>query len=205
MRDIFDIDGFSADGTTLPLKNKCVDLVLCTEVLEHMTNPEKAAKELIRIAGKYLIVTVPAANSKKEQNEFVPDYNLIRDGHLHLFTEHDLRNIFGPCIIIGCDSLKMKYINAAYRRIGNIFPSGFAGIIFYLDRVLSKKTKNVRHFIVIKNFDQDGRNKEYDFIMHNNTSLTKLLTKDIYKYARKIKLKSKKRYEFMGYTIAGKD
>lgn len=43
----------------LPYKDNSFDLVLCTEVLEHLDEPEKALKELIRVSSKYLIISVP--------------------------------------------------------------------------------------------------------------------------------------------------
>jgi 2-polyprenyl-3-methyl-5-hydroxy-6-metoxy-1,4-benzoquinol methylase len=35
------------------------DLVLCTEVLEHLDDPAKGLKELVRVAKKYLVISVP--------------------------------------------------------------------------------------------------------------------------------------------------
>ncbi len=35
------------------------DLVLCTEVLEHLDNPRKALKELIRVSNRYVLLSVP--------------------------------------------------------------------------------------------------------------------------------------------------
>jgi 2-polyprenyl-3-methyl-5-hydroxy-6-metoxy-1,4-benzoquinol methylase len=43
----------------LPYKDNSFDLVLCTEVLEHLENPEKGLKELVRVSKKYLIISVP--------------------------------------------------------------------------------------------------------------------------------------------------
>lgn len=43
----------------LPYKDNSFDLVLCTEVLEHLKEPEVALKELIRVSKKYLVVSVP--------------------------------------------------------------------------------------------------------------------------------------------------
>lgn len=43
----------------LPYKNNSFDLVICTEVLEHLENPEKALKELARVSKQYLLLTVP--------------------------------------------------------------------------------------------------------------------------------------------------
>lgn len=43
----------------LPYKDNSFDLVLCTEVLEHLESPEKALKELVRVSKKYLVISVP--------------------------------------------------------------------------------------------------------------------------------------------------
>lgn len=43
----------------LPYKANSFDLVLCTEVLEHMDDPKKALKELVRVSKKYLLLSVP--------------------------------------------------------------------------------------------------------------------------------------------------
>lgn len=43
----------------LPYKNSSFDLVLCTEVLEHLKNPFMALQEILRVSKKYVIVSVP--------------------------------------------------------------------------------------------------------------------------------------------------
>lgn len=43
----------------LPYKDNSFDLVVCTEVLEHLDNPRKAYKELIRVSKKYILLSVP--------------------------------------------------------------------------------------------------------------------------------------------------
>jgi 2-polyprenyl-3-methyl-5-hydroxy-6-metoxy-1,4-benzoquinol methylase len=43
----------------LPYEDNSFDLVICTEVLEHLDEPEKAVKEMLRVSGKYLIISVP--------------------------------------------------------------------------------------------------------------------------------------------------
>ncbi|MEX2007361.1 MAG: methyltransferase domain-containing protein [Candidatus Levyibacteriota bacterium] len=43
----------------LPYKDNSFDLVLCTEVLEHLEEPEKALAEIKRVSKKYLLLTVP--------------------------------------------------------------------------------------------------------------------------------------------------
>jgi ubiquinone/menaquinone biosynthesis C-methylase UbiE len=43
----------------LPYKKDSFDIVVCTEVLEHLDDPGKALQELKRVTKKYLIVSVP--------------------------------------------------------------------------------------------------------------------------------------------------
>jgi len=47
------------DIYTLPYKDNSFDVIICSEVLEHLTDPQKALTELKRITSKYLILSVP--------------------------------------------------------------------------------------------------------------------------------------------------
>lgn len=44
----------------MPFEDKSFDVVLCSEVLEHLKYPENAISELIRVSKQYIIITVPA-------------------------------------------------------------------------------------------------------------------------------------------------
>lgn len=50
------------DIQTLPFKTGIFDLVLCAEVLEHVPNPERAFRELMRVSSKYVLVTLAGEN-----------------------------------------------------------------------------------------------------------------------------------------------
>ncbi len=43
----------------LPYKANSFDLVICTEVLEHLDNPRKALRELLRVSNRYILLSVP--------------------------------------------------------------------------------------------------------------------------------------------------
>jgi ubiquinone/menaquinone biosynthesis C-methylase UbiE len=47
------------DIYNLPHKDKSFDLVICTEVLEHLENPKAALAELKRVAKKNILLSVP--------------------------------------------------------------------------------------------------------------------------------------------------
>lgn len=52
-----DIKQGSAYG--LPYKDNSFDLVVCTEVLEHLDNPKQGLKEALRVTTRYAIFSVP--------------------------------------------------------------------------------------------------------------------------------------------------
>ncbi|EIQ01654.1 methylase involved in ubiquinone/menaquinone biosynthesis [Opitutaceae bacterium TAV1] len=44
---------------SIPYADNSFDTVLCTEVLEHLDNPEHAISELLRVSNRYVVATVP--------------------------------------------------------------------------------------------------------------------------------------------------
>ena len=53
------LDLRTGDIYNLSFSGDSMDLIICTEVLEHLDHPRKALKELIRVSKKYLILSVP--------------------------------------------------------------------------------------------------------------------------------------------------
>lgn len=49
----------SGDVYDLKFKDNSFDLVISTEVFEHLDNPEKALKEIKRVSKKYILLSVP--------------------------------------------------------------------------------------------------------------------------------------------------
>lgn len=43
----------------LPYEANSFDLIICTEVLEHLEDPKKALRELIRVSSRYILLSVP--------------------------------------------------------------------------------------------------------------------------------------------------
>lgn len=73
----------------LPFPDGYFDYVVCSEVLEHLSNPDQAARELKRVCkqGGAIIITTPY----NEQ----PDYK----EHVQMFTESDFYQLFNTRLI----------------------------------------------------------------------------------------------------------
>jgi len=56
-------DKFQASGYSLPFASDSFDLVYCWDFLHHLEEPEKAVKEMARVAKKYLVLFEPNRNN----------------------------------------------------------------------------------------------------------------------------------------------
>lgn len=88
-----------ADICENDLPDKSFDVVTMLEVLEHIPDTEKAVRNAVRLARRYIVVSVP---SKPDDN---PE-------HIHLFTNEDLTNHF---INAGCS--KVKFMSVTNHRV----------------------------------------------------------------------------------------
>lgn len=89
------LHAMNADITAMPLPEKSRDVVTMLEVLEHIPRADKAIEAAVRIARKYVVVTVP---SKPDNN---PE-------HIHLLTKEKLTKLFTAA---GCSGLHFDGVN----------------------------------------------------------------------------------------------
>ncbi len=92
----------------VPLKDATADMVMSTQVIEHIEDHETAARELIRVLkpGGHALISVP------HPPEPFPNDGHVREG----YTEADLRALFEP---LGCELLHTDYflVRATVRRM----------------------------------------------------------------------------------------
>lgn len=84
---------FVSDATDIPVENESYDAILCTEVIEHVPNPDMVIKEIARILrkGGKLILTAPMSSGLHQEPHhffagFTPYYYKLKLGELG-FTE----------------------------------------------------------------------------------------------------------------------
>ena len=95
---------------SLPFEDKSFDMILCSEVLEHLPFRiyDKALQEMERVAEKYILVTVPNNQNRKSSSVICPYCGCIFEPHRHIrsFTSDNVRGLFGefrlkvvkPCV-----------------------------------------------------------------------------------------------------------
>lgn len=79
-KDIYGIDGEAVDIHHLPFSDGQFDVVLCSETLEHVPDIRGATMELLRVARKAVVITVP------RESEEVVARNIrerVPHGHIH--------------------------------------------------------------------------------------------------------------------------
>lgn len=91
-KEIFGLPSRQADIHQLPYKDREFDAVLCSETLEHVYDLPKALEELLRVAKKTVIITVPnetAGQVSEARRVHVPH------GHINAFSAASLDHLKG--------------------------------------------------------------------------------------------------------------
>jgi SAM-dependent methyltransferase len=79
----------AADVAGLPFKNNVFDLIICSEVLEHVVRDDIAAGELIRVLkpGHNLVVSVPRYLPERICWALSKDYRAANNGHIRIYRK----------------------------------------------------------------------------------------------------------------------
>jgi SAM-dependent methyltransferase len=84
----------AADILQLPFQDNCFDLVVCSEVLEHIAAHQTAIREIIRVLkpGRNLVVSVPRYWPERICWALSADYRTSEGGHTRIFRRTQLVN-----------------------------------------------------------------------------------------------------------------
>lgn len=84
-----------ADVTRLPFKDESFDVVVCSEVLEHIPENRKAVAELLRVLkpGKDMVVSVPRYFPERVCWALSEAYHNEPGGHIRIYRKSELKNL----------------------------------------------------------------------------------------------------------------
>jgi ubiquinone/menaquinone biosynthesis C-methylase UbiE/uncharacterized protein YbaR (Trm112 family) len=111
-REIFGIDGAAADSNRLPFADKSYDLVICSEVIEHLSRPVAAISELARIARKFVVISTAEFCPAGELERTLRSYTLDRSyphSEVNWFTSGDFASLLGEGV-----SMSAQFRNLAH-------------------------------------------------------------------------------------------
>ncbi len=80
-KEIFDVDGEPIDIHDLPYNDNEFDVVLCSETLEHVSDIQRATRELMRVCKKAVVITVP-----HEPKEIIENNIKQNEPHAHIHS-----------------------------------------------------------------------------------------------------------------------
>lgn len=141
----------------LDFKDGSFDTVICLEVLEHLVDPQKALKELVRISRKRIIITVPF-NEKMWWCRCVhcAEYTPV-SGHLHTFNMENIRGFIPENTRLVKAELICNRLLSYFRSVSFIFRLPVL-ISFPIDKILNRIIPRAAWILVIldKNDAADG-------------------------------------------------
>lgn len=89
-----------APSHQIPVDGNSFDLVLSSQMLEHLETPllKQTAAEFVRIAARYILVSVPHAEALVRRQTKCPRCGTVfhAHGHMQSFTEQSLAAYFAP-------------------------------------------------------------------------------------------------------------
>lgn len=139
----------AAEATALPFADGAFDLVMSTETIEHVLDPEAMIAEMRRVSRGHVLVTTPVSQSEHEHE---PDYVLRSEGHINNFDEPSVRQLFGSDA-----DMRTFRCNATFALVtafGRKLPPPARDFFYELDLSVAKRFGGPhRRFVPLRNRD----------------------------------------------------
>jgi len=103
----------STDITSLSYKDEAFDIVICSEVLEHIPKDEKAVKELLRVLKHKgtLAISVPRFLPEKICWMLSDEYLDVNQGHIRIYNK---KNLISMVTKLGTTHYKTHYAHSLH-------------------------------------------------------------------------------------------
>ena len=103
----------SADIVNLPYASQTFDLVICSEVMEHIWDEQPAIAELKRVLkpGSYLAVSVPRYLPERICWILSDEYHMANQGHVRIYYKEEIINL---CVKNGFTLLSSHYAHSLH-------------------------------------------------------------------------------------------
>jgi len=95
-REMFQIKGVAGNAQLLPFAENSFDVSVCTEVLEHVIDPESVVSEMIRVSRKFVLLSTPRASNEQARQKHFRDLDPNEPhAHIHYFTDEEVKSFVG--------------------------------------------------------------------------------------------------------------
>ncbi len=131
-QEFFALPCVVGDAHNIPFADNSFDLVVASEVLEHVQMPEIVASELIRVARKYILFTTEEFCLKEDKQKFLLRLRDLEKPHteLNYFCLRDIEEMFGENLYLQSQflsflprdeaSMKISEAEVLIRRISKV-------------------------------------------------------------------------------------
>jgi len=156
-REIFGIESDAIDIHSLPYTEGQFDVVTCSETLEHVRDYRKALSELLRVANKAVIVTVPHETSRAVEDNLEGDEPHSHINRFSLDSFDYLNNeccsvyprmIISPAmrilrVLVEAMPLHYPLMDHEHRRYPEFLVKGYNNILPFLRKLFGEKSVSI--------------------------------------------------------------
>lgn len=89
------VDAFVSDSSPLPLADETATKIMCSEVLEHVDDPNAVLRELSRVGkpGARYLISVPDPSAEHLQQGIAPDWYFQKPNHIRIIERDEFEQM----------------------------------------------------------------------------------------------------------------